>query len=253
MNLNEIVRERTEQEPEQWEWEEPEQNVPEITQEQITKSIQDILFQRLSESEVELMKAENVQLKQTLADFTSNYNKFEELISNTIRKNNASVMQSLNEQNKLLEQRLNEQDKRLNMRLQRLEESNAVVSREVSMTVGSVRESLVKITREAGREISGSVNEATKNIDESINTMSKKVKKFWSFSSFQTYTFWSAMLTIIVLALKPTMEAWSLELPELFWKIAYPVALAPVTVFLVCTLISAIVEKVQEMRRNQGY
>lgn len=227
MNLNKIVEERS-AEPQK-------QSSPEITQEQVTRAMSDILFQRMSQSEVELMRAENVQLKQTLADFTNNYNKFEDLIRSTIQQNNASVMKSINEQNSRLEKRLNE-----------LQESNNLVNRNISTSVGSMSDKLTSIANETSHKLSNSVFKATNSLEGSVDTLGKKITSFWSFSTFQTCLFWSAMLGLILLLVRPMCEVYELAVPVLVWKIAYPVALAPVVVFFLGTVIKTIVEKVRE-------
>ena len=226
MNLNKIVEERS-AEPQK-------QSSPEITQEQVTRAMSDILFQRMSQSEVELMRAENVQLKQTLADFTSNYNKFEDLIKSTIRQNNESVMRSINEQNSRLEKRLNE-----------LQESNNLVNRNISSTVGSMSDKLTSIANDTSHKLSDSVSRATNSLEGSVDTLGNKITSFWSFSTFQTCLFWSAMLGLILLLVRPMCEAYELAVPVLVWKIAYPVALAPVAVFFIGTVIKTIKEKVR--------
>lgn len=226
MNLNKIVEERS-AEPQK-------QSSPEITQEQVTRAMSDILFQRMSQSEVELMRAENVQLKQTLADFTSNYNKFEDLIRSTIQQNNASVMKSINEQNERLERKLNA-----------LQESNTMLSRNISTTVGSVSDKLTGIANDTSVKLSNSVSKATNSLEGSVDTLGKKITSFWSFSTFQTCLFWSAMLGLILLLVRPMCEVYELAVPVLVWKIAYPVALAPVVVFFIGTAIKTIIEKVR--------
>lgn len=226
MNLNKIVEERS-AEPQK-------QSSPEITQEQVTRAMSDILFQRMSQSEVELMRAENVQLKQTLADFTSNYNKFEGLIRSTIQQNNASVMRSISEQNERLERKLNA-----------LQESNTMLSRNISTTVGSVSDKLTGIANDTSIKLSNSVSKATNRLEGSVDTLGKKITSFWSFSTFQTCLFWSAILGLILLLVRPMCEVYELAVPVLVWKIAYPVALAPVVVFFIGTAIKTIIEKVR--------
>ena len=226
MNLNKIVEEMS-AEPQK-------QSSPEITQEQVTRAMSDILFQRMSQSEVELMRAENVQLKQTLADFTSNYNKFEDLIKSTIRQNNESVMRSINEQNSRLEKRLNE-----------LQESNNLVNRNISSTVGSMSDKLTSIANDTSHKLSNSVSRATNSLEGSVDTIGKKITSFWSFSTFQTCLFWSAILGLILLLVSPMCEVYELAVPVLVWKIAYPIALAPVVVFFIGTVIKTIKEKVR--------
>lgn len=237
MNLNKIVEERS-AEPQK-------QSSPEITQEQVTRAMSDILFQRMSQSEVELMRAENVQLKQTLADFTTNYNKFEDLIRSTIQQNNASVMRSISEQNSRLEQSVKEQNERLERKLNALQESNTMLSRNISTTVGSVSDKLTGIANDTSVKLSNSVSKATNSLEGSVDTLGKKITSFWSFSTFQTCLFWSAMLGLILLLVRPMCEVYELAAPVLVWKIAYPVALAPVVVFFIGTAIKTIIEKVR--------
>ena len=226
MNLNKIVEERTA---------EPlEQNSHDISQEQLTRSMSDILFQRMNQSEVELMKAENLQLKQTLADFTNNYNKFEDMINSTIQQNNANVMRNLNEQNVKLEQKLSE-----------LKKSNEVLSGEISATIEDLHDRLAKIVDDTSSELSKSVLKTSKRLEGSVNTIEDQMKSFWSFSTFQTCLFWSAMLSIIVLLAKPMCEVYQWDVPVLFWKIIYPVASAPVLLFLTGSVIKTIIEKVR--------
>ena len=226
MNLNKIVEERS-AEPQK-------QSSPEISQEQVTRAMSDILFQRMSQSEVELMRAENVQLKQTLADFTTNYNKFEDMIRNTIQQNNESVMKSISEQNEKLEKKLNA-----------LQNSNEMLNREISETVGNVQYKLTSIADETSAKLSKSVLKATNSLEGSVDTLGKKITSFWNFSTFQTCLFWSAMISLIVLLAKPMCEVYQWAVPVLFWKIIYPVAYAPVILFFICTIIRTIVEKVR--------
>lgn len=228
MNLNEIVEERELTEPQ-----------TEITQEQITKAMSDILFQRMSQSEVELMKAENIQLKQTLADFTNNYNKFEELVKDTIQANNEIVMNNINEQNSLIEQSVMKQHEDLEKKINELKSSNETLNNEIASVMVGLTYKFTEMTEKVDKKLSDSVDKATKSLDGSVVAIRKQTTSFWSFNQSQIALFWSAMLGIIILLAKPMCEVYGVVVPLMVWKILYPAALVPMVAFL----IGAIVEK----------
>ena len=77
------------------------------------------------------MKAENAELKAILANFTQNYNKFEDLTKNTIQRNGDALMRLINE--------LNSQQKQ---RLTALNTSNEIVNMSISNTITTMKDEI---------------------------------------------------------------------------------------------------------------
>ena len=142
----------------------------------------------MNQSEVELMKAENVELKKILGNFGENYNKFEDLINNLIRQNRDELLKLINELHSRQEQKLNG-----------LKTSNEMLNASISATVTSMKYNIESDVTSLYDKIDKNASERLKKYNDSINTLEKQSKRFWAFTGIKEALFWCMCLAIIFL------------------------------------------------------
>ena len=192
------------------------QQFPEMTQEQITKSILDIILQRTNESEAELMKLENAELKQILANFGKNYNKFEDLTKNTIQQNSDELM-------RLIGALRSSQDEKLKS----LKQSNDEVNENIATMIGNIKKEISKDITGIYEKIQKETGQNLKKYNESITALEKKSKEFWKFTGIKEALFWSMCISMLIFISVSMMNAWGITLPIIVWQILYPCAFIP--------------------------
>jgi len=192
------------------------QSIPQITQAQITKSLEDIIYQRMNQSEVELMKAENAELKRILRNFSENYNKFEDLTINLIQQNRDELLKLINELHSRQEQKLNG-----------LKTSNEMVSESISAAVTSMKYSIESDVKSLYEKIDKNASERVKKYNDSITALERQTKRFWAFTGIKEALFWSMCLAIIFLIGRATLDMYGIEMPAAVWQFLYPCSFIP--------------------------
>jgi phage regulator Rha-like protein len=195
------------------------------------KTISDILKQRMSESEVELMKAENAELKQILASFGKNYNKFEDLITNTIRANK-------DEQLKLMSELHNRQEQKLTA----LRTSNEIVSAKITNAVGSMKDNITRDITSVYEKMNKETAQSMKNYNESIKSLERQTKRIWAITGVKEALFWSVCLVIVVIMGRATLDLYGVSAPIEVWQILYPSTFVPFILYVVREIIKKIKE-----------
>ena len=203
---------------------------PEITQEQITKAISEILFQRMSQSEVELMKAENAELKGILANFGKNYNKFEDLTKDLIRESKDEQLKLISVQNSAQEQKLTA-----------LRTSNEILSTKISSVVTGMKDNITRDITSLYEKIDKNSTERLKKYNEGINALEKQTKRILTVTGVKEALFWCVCLAILLFVGRATLDVYGVNLPVMVWQIAYPCSFSP----LVGYAIKVIAEKIR--------
>ena len=192
------------------------QSIPPITQAQITKSIEDILYQRMSQSEVELMKAENAELKKILGNFGENYNKFEDLTVNLIRQNRDELLKLINELHSKQEQKLNA-----------LRTSNDELSKNIAGAVKVMKDDIRVEVISIYDKIQKDTSERLKKYTESIRELEKKSRRFWGIEGLKESMFWCMCLAILFFMGRATFDVYGAQIPDVVWQVLYPCSFIP--------------------------
>lgn len=190
--------------------EQPPISEPEVTQEQLSELMKIISSQRTNEAEVALMRAENAQLKQVLANFTENYRKFESLTMNLIQESTSKQMKLLKEIENKQEQKLNE-----------LITSNEEVNKNIDEAVKSIKTEISKDVTSIYEKMDNKVTQSMNKYKASLKVIEEKAKKFWTFNDIKETLFWAMSAAIIIMTANATFDKFGVELDEL-WAIAYP-------------------------------
>jgi hypothetical protein len=180
----------------------------------------------MNQSEVELMKAENAELKLTLANFTKNYKKFEDLTNNLIRQNSGELLKLINELHSRQEQKLNA-----------LKTSNDEVNRNVEATVRAMKSDIKNETAAIYDKIQKDTANSLKKYNEGIYTLEKKSRRFWAIEGIKEALFWCMCLAILVIIGRATFDVYGVEFPNLMWQILYPGSFTPLIVYFIRDLL----------------
>jgi hypothetical protein len=176
----------------------------------------------MTQSEVELMKAENAELKQALVNFGKNYNKFEDLTLNLIRQSNAEQQKLLNELHSRQEQKLNA-----------MRTSNEEVSKTIAGAVKGMTSEIKGDITTIYDKIQKDTAQSLKKHSDSIKALTEQSKRSWAFVGLKEALFWSMCLSIIVMVCRATFDAWGVEIPAVIWQLAYPGSFIPLVFYVV--------------------
>lgn len=202
----------------------------------ITKeAMRNILERKLMGSELELMRAENMQLKQTLDAFSENYRKFEETTAAAIEENRTKTLQTLTRITKEFTEKLSA-----------LQESNKLLSQGIARVMGSVEGLLVQSVGKRADEMDVKITDALVDFEAGIDKLKKKTDAFWYFGNIKAAIFWSMSIAILLLVGRPAAETFGVAVPLVVWKVGYALCLVPAVL-----VVGGIVMFVYELLTNR--
>ena len=207
---------------------------PEITQEQITKSLSEILVRQMSQSEVELMKAENAELKVILGNFGQNYNKFEDLTKDIIRQNREELLKLTSYLHEKYEKKQNELEtssKQMNehygRKLSELKTSNDELNEKIAITMTNLNDNIKKDITSIYEKVDKNATERLQKYNDSIERLERKSHRFWAIEGVKEAMFWCMCLAMLIFVGKAALDVYGINLPVTVWQIVYPCSFIP--------------------------